>query len=247
MIAPAPAQRRRPPPDIPERTRPDAPSAQLTSVGPAARGPALPRLLVTAGPRRGAEFLLKGPVLTVGRAAGNGIAIADLSVSRRHLRLQQRRGGWVVLDPGSGNGTRVNGIEVRRRALRHGDEIELGDTRLRFLEPGGVIAWAERRSGQARGTAHLWAAAVVAVAIVAGAALVKHRRVRDAAEAEARAAELRGRAREIVAEASALAENGRWRQARERLVVAAELAPGDPAIARSLEAARAEAHAGTGP
>ncbi|HEV7500358.1 MAG TPA: FHA domain-containing protein, partial [Vicinamibacteria bacterium] len=148
MIPPRAEQRRGPAgAQWPERTSPGGPSPDLLA---AARGlptgwgdatalydgnglPATPRLVVTAGPRRGFELALVNPVTTVGRGRNNTVTIPDLSLSRRHSRLEQHGDEWVVLDQGSGNGTRVNGRPVRRQRLRQGDEIAMGDTAIRFV------------------------------------------------------------------------------------------------------------------
>ncbi|HZR10885.1 MAG TPA: FHA domain-containing protein [Myxococcales bacterium] len=239
MLATAQRTRRRPPPELAaERTRPDAPSAQLTCAGRS--GKAAPRLVVTAGPRKGAEFVLVEPLTTVGRAQGNGVAIADLSISRQHSRLEKQGASWVVCDQGSGNGTRVNGRRVGRRRLRNGDEIAIGDTRLRFLEAGGVLAWTAIAVA-GRGRASVYGAALVAVSIVAAAALLRHSRLREAADAEARAEAVRLAARESLRESAGLGRAGKWSEALDALRVAAELDRGNPEIARSLQAAEAEA------
>lgn len=240
MLASAQTSHRRPPPELlVERTRPDGPSAQITCVGRSAE--AAPRLVVTAGPRKGAEFVLVEPLTTVGRARGNAVAIADLSISRRHSRLEKQGDRWVVCDQDSGNGTCVNGSRVDRRRLRDGDEIAIGDTRLRFLEPDGVLAWTEIAAAPGlRGKAHLYGAAAVAVCIVLAAGLVRHRRLRESAELAARAEAVRAAAREYFGESAALARQGKLREGRDALRVAAELDRTDPAIARSLQVAEAD-------
>ena len=57
---------------------------------------------------------------------------ADALVSREHARLDCQMGQWVVSDLGSRTGTFVNGQLARQQVLRHGDEIRVGNTRLRF-------------------------------------------------------------------------------------------------------------------
>src|SRR5438477_3980593 len=98
-----------------------------------------PRLVVTAGPRKGAEHTLVEDNTTIGRGSDNVLVIPDISVSRQHSRVEKQGERWVVLDQGSGNGTRVNGKQVDKYPLQHGDEIEMGDTKLQFVEPGGVL------------------------------------------------------------------------------------------------------------
>ena len=98
-----------------------------------------PRLVITAGPRKGTEYPLTEALTTIGRGSDNVLVIPDISVSRSHSRLERQGERWVVLDQGSGNGTRVNGKSIERYPLQHGDEIEMGDTRVQFMEPGGVV------------------------------------------------------------------------------------------------------------
>src|SRR5262249_59075719 len=55
---------------------------------------------------------------------------ADPGISHLHaVLLAQPDGGWVVLDPGSANGTLVNDAEIATGArvqLRDGDRVSLG-------------------------------------------------------------------------------------------------------------------------
>jgi len=246
----------------PDRTAPGGPPADLLA---AARGnapawgdptapydaverPAEARLVVTAGPRKGVEFALPEPLSTIGRARGNSVAIADVSVSRRHARLELQGDSWVIVDEGSGNGTRVNGTPVRRHRLRHGDEIAVGDTAMRFVEPGGVLVWAAARSERdepsrralRRAIALSSAAVVVAVVAILGAVAVRRHRLSALAEARARTEAARALAQGWSREGAALLDKGLWAEGRDKLRVAAELDAHDPEIARALERAEAE-------
>jgi type III secretion system (T3SS) inner membrane Yop/YscD-like protein len=213
----------------------------------AARRTANARLLVTAGPSKGSEFAVVGAVVTVGRAARNAVVISDISVSRQHLRLEQKGRGWFLVDSASGNGTCVNGHVVRRRGLRDGDEIAIGDTALRFLEPGGVIVWrdAERsaRSLARRRRVCLHGALAVAVVLVVAAAFIRRHRALDEAEGEQRRNGLHALARQKLQEGNALLKEGRRAEARAALMVSAELDGADAEIARALQSFEAEAHA----
>ena len=81
---------------------------------------------------------LDGP-LTIGRAAGADIVIADASMSRQHARLVRDADSWVIEDLGARNGTYVNGLRIERRCpLAAGDQIQLGDTIVRIS--GGAEA-----------------------------------------------------------------------------------------------------------
>jgi len=69
-----------------------------------------------------------GTPLTIGRARDNVLVLGDGRVSRRHGRLQARRGALVYTDLGSTNGSRVNGIRVDEIVLGEGDRLQVGDT-----------------------------------------------------------------------------------------------------------------------
>lgn len=81
------------------------------------------------------EFALAGEPVVVGREEAS-IAIDEPLVSRQHARLERRGGGWVVIDLGSTNLTRVNGEVVRERELVHGDELTFARATCRFLLVG---------------------------------------------------------------------------------------------------------------
>jgi pSer/pThr/pTyr-binding forkhead associated (FHA) protein len=103
--------------------------------------------------RRGAPFLIyrdssrsqvlvdlgvRGPRLTVGRRAGNALALEwDDSVSRTHAAFELVAADWTVVDEGlSRNGTFVNGERLHgRRRLRDGDVVTAGETAIAFRVP----------------------------------------------------------------------------------------------------------------
>lgn len=116
--------------------------SELPPPGPAAAPsplrkelPPPPRLIGVAGPMQGAAFGLSGRSFTVGREEGCDLALAqDTTLSRRHARFEPHpTQGWQVIDEGSSNGTFVNGQPVSGpQTLAHGDEVQIGGTRLRF-------------------------------------------------------------------------------------------------------------------
>jgi DNA-binding NarL/FixJ family response regulator len=77
---------------------------------------------------------LEGDRVTIGKGSGNDVVLTgDGTVSRMHAALERFGAGWCLRDLGSRNGTLVNGERVLRdRALRAGDEIQIGRTRLVF-------------------------------------------------------------------------------------------------------------------
>lgn len=271
----------------PERTDPGGPSpevlaqAQKEAAAPPGPGDAtlvydknkgrarapsgeLPRLVVTAGPRKGSEFKLTEELTTVGRGSDNVVVIPDISVSRQHVRLEKKGESWTVHDQGSGNGTRVNGRQVDKLPLKHGDEIEMGDTKVQFVEPGGVMVRNSRphlpvtakapapdgeatankappRSALAR-RAPLYGAVLLALGIIFAAGMVrKAQRERLEAEAARQGDESRKLAQQRFEEGVSLLKQGRWVEARDKLKIASELNGRDHEIARYLESAEAEA------
>jgi pSer/pThr/pTyr-binding forkhead associated (FHA) protein len=81
----------------------------------------------------GADLVqLDGDRLTVGRAEGNDIVLAeDGQVSRVHAVFERLAGSWSVRDVSSRNGTFVNGNRVSGEArVSPGDEVRIGRTRI---------------------------------------------------------------------------------------------------------------------
>jgi pSer/pThr/pTyr-binding forkhead associated (FHA) protein len=72
--------------------------------------------------------------VTIGRNGSNNVPLAhDKAVSGLHAVLEPVGGGWCVQDVGSRNGTFVRGQRILgMRALRHGDEVAVGRTKLVF-------------------------------------------------------------------------------------------------------------------
>ena len=70
---------------------------------------------------------------SLGRHPSNSIQLLDKIVSKEHCIIEQRGGSFVLRDLGSLNGTFINQQRVNgEQALRHGDEISLGQTKARF-------------------------------------------------------------------------------------------------------------------
>ncbi len=95
-------------------------------------------LLVTGIDGQRSLSSLTKQVFCVGRSrhSGNDLVLADDGqVSKRHLRIEHERdGGATLYDLASTNGTFVNGKLVPvNAALKHGDLIEIGNTRIEFL------------------------------------------------------------------------------------------------------------------
>jgi hypothetical protein len=75
---------------------------------------------------------LSEQIITVGRLPESTIVLADPNVSRQHAEVRPRGNGYVVVDLGSTNGTRINGVRINEQELVDGDEVTFGNTRMRF-------------------------------------------------------------------------------------------------------------------
>ena len=77
-------------------------------------------------------FELRAQPMLIGREEGADIQIDEPLVSRGHARIEARGDGYVVLDLGSTNLTKVNGVVVSECILRDGDEVRFGRATCRF-------------------------------------------------------------------------------------------------------------------
>ena len=75
-----------------------------------------------------------GRLTRIGRRATADIVLDDRTVSRRHALFMDRGGAAVIADDRSLNGVYVNGRRVREARLHHGDEVQIGDRIMRYLE-----------------------------------------------------------------------------------------------------------------
>jgi pSer/pThr/pTyr-binding forkhead associated (FHA) protein len=76
---------------------------------------------------------------SIGRKSSCDIQLDDPAVSSQHARLVMQKNEYLeghddffIEDAGSTNGTLVNGKEIDRQLLKHGDEIQIGNHHFRF-------------------------------------------------------------------------------------------------------------------
>ncbi|RKG98144.1 FHA domain-containing protein [Corallococcus sp. CA053C] len=111
----------------------DEDTSDTTRAGP----PVL--VLVLDGPDKGRKKRFKGVRMVLGRSTDCDFALEDKTVSRRHLELVYGEKGVVMRDLGGISGTQVNDQKVDECILKHGDEISVGKTRLRFVDESELI------------------------------------------------------------------------------------------------------------
>lgn len=87
------------------------------------------------------DYSLEGFTCTVGRSKDCDIAIDDSSLSRLHMRLENREGNYFVVDNNSSNGTYLNRRKIVEAPLIDGDQVMAGRILFHFLReetPGTV-------------------------------------------------------------------------------------------------------------
>ena len=81
----------------------------------------------------GERIALEREVVSVGRLSECTLALNDTNVSRRHCEVRPSARGYVVVDLGSTNGTKLNGLRIQGdQVLADGDIVSVGSTHLRF-------------------------------------------------------------------------------------------------------------------
>ncbi len=86
------------------------------------------------------EYPLDKERITVGRRSANDIHIDNLAVSGEHAAIVTIGNNSFLEDIGSTNGTRVNGKQIKKHALQHGDAIQLGKYQLRYINEAALSA-----------------------------------------------------------------------------------------------------------
>ncbi len=90
-------------------------------------GFAMARLRVVHGDAETGIVDLRDGRLIVGRTPDNDIQIQSRFISRHHAQILTEAGQSVLEDLNSTNGVFLDGNRIKRRRLRHGDRIQLGE------------------------------------------------------------------------------------------------------------------------
>src|SRR6266545_3548387 len=102
-------------------------------------------LRVISGPHEGQEYQIdQSGGFLVGRSSRAAFTMSgDLALSREHFQLEYFPPLCHLIDLGSTNGTKVNGLRVERVLLREGDLIAAGESsfRVHFGGDKGDSGW----------------------------------------------------------------------------------------------------------
>jgi hypothetical protein len=80
----------------------------------------------------GDRFTLAEHPISIGRRPECNIVLADPNVSRNHAEIRPHGDSFLVIDLGSTNGTKVNGVRVDQHILQDGDKLTFGNTHMQF-------------------------------------------------------------------------------------------------------------------
>ena len=81
------------------------------------------------------EFEVSKAEITIGRGQTNDIVLQDSRVSRTHARFVfGADGGVTIIDLGSTNGVRVNGVRVEQATLAPGDVVFIGGSQISHVK-----------------------------------------------------------------------------------------------------------------
>jgi pSer/pThr/pTyr-binding forkhead associated (FHA) protein len=95
----------------------------------------MPRVTITV-PERNSQpyrFQLDRQVVTMGRGSENDIAIDSGSVSVKHAEMHRIEGGYELIDVGSTNGIKLDGVRMEKIQLRNGATVSIGDVAFDFM------------------------------------------------------------------------------------------------------------------
>ncbi|MFZ4478318.1 MAG: FHA domain-containing protein [Rhodoferax sp.] len=98
----------------------------------------MPKMIVSIDGVVIKEVQLTKDRTTLGRRPYNDIVIDNLAISGEHAVLQLVDGDIHLEDLNSTNGTYVNGKAAKKQLLRHGDTIEVGKYKIKFVSDGAA-------------------------------------------------------------------------------------------------------------
>ncbi len=98
-----------------------------------------PYFRVMNGPRESERIELSdAQEIIIGRDETADVIFKDDLISRRHVKFRRDWAGTHVEDLGSRNGIKVNKKKVNRKTLKDGDEVEVGNIRLLYVDPSDM-------------------------------------------------------------------------------------------------------------
>ncbi|MFV1984214.1 MAG: FHA domain-containing protein [Thiohalomonadales bacterium] len=79
------------------------------------------------------EFVINKDSISIGRKLSNDIQLNELTVSGNHSVIKTSENKTYIKDMASTNGTLLNGVQISKSALKHGDIIQVGDYQFTYF------------------------------------------------------------------------------------------------------------------
>ena len=83
-------------------------------------------VIVLKGPNVGEVILFNNPIFSIGRECDSDIFLDDITISRKHAKIEKIDTYYKITDLGSLNGIYVNGKLAEEKILENGDKIQIG-------------------------------------------------------------------------------------------------------------------------
>lgn len=164
------------------------------------------RLMMLSPPAIGAVYAVRDGT-RLGRSEDLELWVNHRSISREHLRFEDRSGAIHAINLSSVNPLRVNGEEREETRLESGDLLELGKVKFRFLAPGEVYELAsepaqeeEKVGAEVKSGRAVFFGLIFSLVLIAALFLVMRRSEIPPDELELRLAEEQARAEADAAE-----------------------------------------------
>ena len=113
----------------------------------------MPKMIVSIDEVVIKEVQLTKDKTTLGRRPYNDIVIDNLAVSGEHALIRMTGNEVFLEDLNSTNGTYINGKAVKKQQLQHGDSVEIGKYRIKFVGDNAVENFDKAMIVQARAPA----------------------------------------------------------------------------------------------
>jgi serine/threonine protein kinase len=98
-------------------------------------------LRVVAGPDQGRIFnLVDGTTLSIGRGDQSDTRLKDMTVGRLHCELRCAGNDFQLADLETVSGTLVGGQKIQEHSLKHGEEFQVGNTRMKLYASASTVS-----------------------------------------------------------------------------------------------------------
>jgi hypothetical protein len=119
-------------PGPPVRTSDSTAKLQALAQAAAPKAPTRSLHILNEGKTEVVELVV--PTFAIGRHPRNDLVLKDPRISSFHCRVEVEGNKCVLLDLKSRNGTLLNSARIDRAVLKHNDQIQLGSTKVSYIE-----------------------------------------------------------------------------------------------------------------